>query len=117
MAPSSLPVAELALNDLGTQSAEQHDADSRPRILIVCDDVTLSAELVRRLSSVAHVVTALPGDIVERAHDELTPLLEEFALYARHEAALAPLTVNEPEERHGAYGPPRRGRKGKVLRW
>jgi hypothetical protein len=121
MATSSFRVADIPLNDLvpdaTTESAGQPEADSRPRILIVCDDAAMSAEIARQLATVARVETARPDDIVELVRDDTPALLEEFALYAQHAPVLAPMTVREPEERHGAYGPPRRGRKGKVLRW
>ncbi|HDR9105382.1 hypothetical protein [Paraburkholderia sp. A3RO-2L] len=113
-------MADIPFDDLPRHaaSASHPETDSRPRILIVCDDTAMSAELAQQLAAVARVETARPDDIVELARNDTPAPFEEFALYAQHHSpVLAPLTLREPDERHGAYGPPRRGRKGKLLRW
>jgi hypothetical protein len=96
-----------------------------PLVVFVAPDavaVAVAAELVERLKDVARVqvvtdIGEVPGDI--RAQADAFPVLprEVFELVAQMPLECPDLVALESPLSPTGYGPPRRGRKGKRLRW
>jgi len=83
---------------------------SEPRILIVGAGASVSATLIAALATVARVqVLGLEAPVEPGLVDRCAPLAcpEEFLM-------AEPRELRQP---HPGYGPPRRGKRGKVLRW
>jgi hypothetical protein len=96
-----------------------------PLVVFVAPDaeaVAVAAELVERLKDVARVqvvtdISEVPADL--RAQADAFPVLprEVFELVAQLPLECPDLVALEPPLPAAGYGPPRRGRKGKPLRW
>lgn len=82
---------------------------AKPRILVVGGAASVSAAIIAALSELAHVEVVPHDAPVEPARDAPTPLE-----YHEHFVLAEPREVRWP---HGGYGPPRLGKRGKVLRW